>query len=223
MKFENYNDENSINEFHSKFEEQSTHISAINSLLVGEELSQSEVSSLKESKIVNDFLELPLNDVRESELKKIFAAAITIAEEKGLLDSIELKDKSPVAIASLVDDGLTRLKVGYQTANGVLDVIEASETLIDRYTARVITVVEKVIEKGIPIVFGFLTKSLVKVYPTAVTLVPFIAIAEKFLTDNAKKIARKGIEIISNTAKKAVRKVAETAQKVGKKLLTLFQ
>ncbi len=219
MKYETYNEESGVNEFHNEFENQITHISALNSLLTGEELVKEEISFIKDFKEVKDFLELPLNDPREADLKKLFAAALIKAEENGLLSELELSDKSPMAIASLVDESLTRLKISYQTGEGILDPIEAAEALIDRVAVRTISVVEKVIEKGVPLAVDGLCKMLIEAYPPAIAIVPLIKKAEKFVTEKAKQLAKKGIEQIAKSAKSAVRNLAENTKKVAQKVL----
>ena len=82
---------------------------AIKSLLLGQEIPLDQIPIIKEFSVMKEFLDLPMNDSKEVALKKIIAAAIVTAAEKGVLP-IPM-ETSPEAIASLVDEGLTRIKV----------------------------------------------------------------------------------------------------------------
>ena len=117
MYFEEYNEDYGRNEFGNQFEKEVTQMSALQSFLLGNELTEEEIPFIKEFKCVKDFLEIPLNDPREADLKKLFSTAIVTAIDKGVLP-FTINENSPLAIASLVDEGMTRLKVAYQTATG---------------------------------------------------------------------------------------------------------
>lgn len=164
MKFIAYNEDEGRNEFVSHVEGESRKYSALQSLLSGRKLEQEEVESLKEFKEVQQFLDSPVGDASEAKLKKVFAAAIIIANEQGTLP-FSIEDKSPIAIASAVDEGLNRVKFSYKLANEDLDAIEVADKLIDATVARVITVADKVIERGVPIVLNRVCDLISKVYP----------------------------------------------------------
>jgi hypothetical protein len=217
MNFEEYNEDYGRNEFGNQLEKDVTQMSALQSFLLGNELTKEEVPFIQEFKCVKDFLDLPLNDSKEADLKKLFATAITIACEKGVLP-FPMEDKSPLAIASIVDEGLTRLKVAYQTSIGTIDVIEAADALIDRLAVRVVVAVDKAIERGVPMLLDRLCGAMVSVFPQTASLVPVIKSLEKYITPIAKVTARKGIQVIADTAKVVVRKVADKAKQVAKKI-----
>ena len=180
MKFIAYNEDEGRNEFVSHVEGESRKYSALQSLLSGRKLDQEEVESLKEFKEVQQFLDSPVGDASEAKLKKVFAAAIIIANEQGTLP-FSINAKSPIAIASAVDEGLNRVKLSYKLANEDLDAIEVADKLIDATVARVITVADKVIERGVPVVLNRVCDVIVKVYPPASVFVPVIKNAEKFI------------------------------------------
>lgn len=71
------------------------------------------------------FLDTPFGDAVEAKFKKVFAAATIAANDKGTLP-FSLDDKSPISIASTIDEGLTRIKASYQLALEELDPIEAA-------------------------------------------------------------------------------------------------
>lgn len=217
MYFEEYNEDYGRNEFGNQFEKEVTQMSALQSFLLGNELKEEEVPLIQEFKCVKDFLNLPLNDPKEADLKKMFSTAITIAADKGALP-FTIEDKSPLAIASIVDEGLTRLKVAYQTSTGELDAIEAADALIDRLAVRAVVAADRAIEKGVPMLLDRLCGAMVGAFPQTASLVPVIKSMEKYITPIAKVAARKGIQVIANTAKAAVRKIADKAKQVAKKI-----
>ena len=165
MKFIAYNEDEGRNEFVSHVEGESRKYSALQSLLSGRKLEQEEVESLKEFKVVQQFLDSPVGDASEAKLKKVFA-----------------------------------------------------DKLIDATVARVITVADKVIERGVPVVLNRVCDLISKVYPPATVFVPVIKSAEKFIVTAAKVAVRKGMKYVAEGAKTVVRSVAKGLVKVGKKL-----
>lgn len=217
MKFEEYNEDYGRDEFRSNLGSDINKMTALQSMLLGEELDEKETSLIREFKCVKDFLDAPMNSPQEQHLKKIFSAAIISAVERGVLP-FELPDKSPAAIANIVDEGLTRLKVSYQTATGQLDPIEAVDVLIDRVAARTATVLDRVIEKGMPVVLNKVCQALAWVFPPAVCLVPVIKRMEVYVTHAVKQVCRAGIKLVAQGAKSVVRKVAAGIKNLGRKV-----
>lgn len=144
MEFTSFNNDYGRSEFGNNFDGNLNKINALKSLLLGHELGAADINQLKEFKIVKEFLDLPFNDKREVILKKLFAVAVNIAI-KNKTFPIELKDTSSVAIASMIDEGLNRVKVAYLSSVGQMDVIEAADVLIDRAAARTVAVLEKAV------------------------------------------------------------------------------
>ena len=217
MKFAEYNEDYGRNEFGNQFEKEATQMTALQSLLTGNELSAEELPLIREFKTVQEFLDLPVNDKKEAILKKLFTSSIILAKNKGVLP-FNVPD-SPVGIASAVDEGLTRLKVAYQTATGVLDSIEATDVLIDRLAVRTITVMDKVIEKGVPVVLDKLCMVMTTIYPPSKTLVPIIKSAERYITVATKVVVRKGIYTLAKAAKPIVQRTVTKVKSVARKLL----
>ena len=217
MKYTEYNEDAGRNEFGAHLESESRKYSALQSLLAGKLLEKDEIESLREFKFVQQFLDSPIGDASEAKLKKTFAAAIIIANEQGTLP-FSINAKSPIAIASAVDEGLNRVKLSYKLANEDLDAIEVADKLIDATVARVITVADKVIERGVPVVLNRVCDLISKVYPPASVFVPVIKNAEKFIVPAAKAAVRKGLNYVAEGAKTVVRSVAKGLVKAGKKL-----
>ena len=220
MKFAEYNEDYGRNEFGNQFEKEATQMTALQSLLTGNELSAEERPLIREFKTVQEFLDLPVNDKKEAVLKKMFTSSIILAKEKDVLP-FNVPD-SPVEIACAVDEGLTRLKVAYQTTTGVLDSIEATDVLIDRVAVRAITVMDKVIEKGVPVVLDKLCMVMTKVYPPAKAIVPVIKSAERYITVATKVVVRKGIYTLAKAAKPIVQRTVAKVKSVARKVLNFL-
>lgn len=221
MKFAEYNEDYGRNEFGNQFEREATQMTALQSLLLGNELTAEELPLIREFKCVKEFLDLPINDKKEAILKKLFATSIVIAKSKGLLP-FEVPE-SPEAIASVVDESLTQMKVAYKTATGELDSIEAVDVLIDHVAVRAVAIADKVIEKGMPIILDKLCMVMTKVYPPAITVVPVIKHAERYITVATKVIVRKGIRTLAQAAKPIVKQVATKVKSVARKVLNFLK
>ena len=216
MKFIAYNEAEGRNEFGTHIEGESRKYSALQSLLSGCELEKEEVESLKEFKVIQQFLDSPVGDASEAKLKKVFVAAIITANEQGTLP-FSIEDKSPIAIASAIDEGLNRVKLSYKLAKEELDVIEVADMLIDATVARVVTVADKVIEKGVPVVLDKLCKVIARVYPPATVFVPVIKATEKYIVPIAKMAVRKGLSVVAEGAKSFIRSTVKTLKNGVKK------
>lgn len=221
MKFAEYNEDYGRNEFGNQFEREATQMTALQSLLLGNELTAEELPLIREFKCVKEFLDLPINDKKEAILKKLFATSIVIAKSKGLLP-FEVPE-SPEAIASVVDESLTQMKVAYKTATGELDSIEAVDVLVDHVTVRAVAIADKVIERGIPVVLDKLCMVMTKVYPPAITVVPVIKHAERYITVATKVVVRKGIPILAQAGKPIVKQVATKVKSVARKMLNFLK
>ncbi len=221
MKFAEYNEDYGRNEFGNQFEREATQMTALQSLLLGNELTAEELPLIREFKCVKEFLDLPINDKKEAILKKLFATSIVIAKSKGLLP-FEVPE-SPEAIASVVDESLTQMKVAYKTATGELDSIEAVDVLVDRVAVRAVAIADKVIEKGIPVILDKLCMVMTKVYPPAKAVVPVIKRAERYITVATKEVVRKGIRTLAQAAKPIVKQVAAKVKSIATKVLNLLK
>lgn len=146
----------------------------------------------------------------------MFAAAIITANEQGTLP-FPIEDKSPITIASAIDEGLNRVKLSYKLTKEELDVIEVADMLIDATVARVVTVADKVIERGVPVVLDNLCKVIARVYPPATVFVPVIKAAEKYIVPIAKMAVRKGLSVVAEGAKSFIRSTVKTLKNGVKK------
>ena len=168
-------------------------MTALQTLLSGKDLSKEEVPLIKEFKTVQEFLNLPMGDKKEVVLKKAFATAVTIAKDKGVLP---FEVNSSEQIASLVDDGLTRMKVAYQTATGKMDAYQAVDALVDRVAVRAVGIADRA------------------------ALVPFVKASEKYIAPVAKAAVRAGVAVVAKVAKPILKKAVDTAKAIGKKIMS---
>lgn len=216
MKFENYDEGKFQSQYHSEIVE----ISALQSLILGKELNDKETEFIRESKCVKEFLDLPLNDPQEGKLKKIYSTAIVTALDKGTLPFTVEKD--PVAIASTIDEGLTRIKVAYKIDQGDITFQEATDYIVDKVAARTIALSEKIIEKGVPIVLDAACVALTNICPPAAAIVPIIKLSEKYITPVVKEVVRKGINILAEGAKEIVSSAIEGVKTIGETIKDVF-
>lgn len=212
MKFENYDED----KFQSQYQREIVEISALQSLILGEELNDKQTEFIRESKCVKEFLDLPLNAPQEGKLKKIYSTAIVTALDKGTLPFTVEKD--PVAIASTIDEGLTRIKVAYKIDQGDITFQEATDYIVDKVAARTIALSEKIIEKGVPIVLDAACVALTTICPPAVAIVPIIKSSEKYITPVVKEVVHKGINELAEGAKTVIKKGIEIAKGKGRKI-----
>lgn len=221
MEFASFNSDYGRSEFGNNFDANINKINALKSLLLGHELGTESINQLKEFKIVKEFLDLPFNDKREVVLKKLFAVAVNVAI-KNKTFPIEMKDTSSAAIASMIDEGLNRLKVAYLSSIGNMDVIEAAEALIDRTAARAVAVIEKAVDKAGPLIIDKVCSAIEAAFPKTKPIMAIVRASEKIIIEKAKVIIRKGIEILASSAKVIVKQNAPLLEKVSQKVKSLI-
>ena len=221
MEFTSFNSEYGRSEFGTNFDGNINKINALKSLLLGHELGVDNINQLKEFKIVKEFLDLPFNDKREVILKKLFAVAVNVAI-KNKAFPIEMKDTSPSAIASMIDEGLNRVKIAYLSSMGKMDVIEAAEALIDRTAVRVVAVIEKAVDKAGPLIIGKVCSVVEAAYPQTRPVMAIVRASEKVIIEKTKVVIRKGIEILASSAKAIVKQNAPLLNKISQKVKSLI-
>lgn len=190
--------------------------SSIISMILGKKLDTIEsITSKKESSFLTTYLDAPLLTTTDTSVKKAMAVAAAIAKKRNIEG---INAKSPMELASGVDDGVSRMKVAYQVGKGLLNSTTAAEEIIDRTAARVVSFTDKVIEKGVPIVAEKVITAISRVCPPATVIAPVIRAAVPFVSNIAKKVVRKGVEVVATVAKSIVKSVVKTAKKIGSKI-----
>ena len=175
---------------------------------------------LKESPSIQKFLDLPINDPQESVLKKLFAKAIIVADEKAMLPFHLPPAMTAESIASTIDESLTRIKTAYLVDEGQMNPVKATETLVDHMAAKTMVAAENLVEVGMPKLIDVACNMMVSAFPETVVLVPFIKAVEPKLTPIVKEAVKSGISylgnMVKNVAKKSVSYVMEKAKQLIK-------
>lgn len=192
-------------------------LSAVQSLIAGEAMNDESIDSLREFKCVQDFLDMPFNDPREGDLKKVFAGAISAASEMGILP-FEMDYDSAESLASAVDDGLTRIKFAYQLGTGKLNVEQVADMLVDHYAAKAIALADYAIDYGANAIATAVTSALAFVYPPAAALDPVIRTGMAIVGNKAKTFVRKAALYVTSAAKKVVHGAIRTVKSIGKSM-----
>lgn len=125
-------------------------MAALQSLVLGKELTDEEVKTITEFECIKKFLDSPDNSKEECDLKKLFVEAIIAGIETGTLPIDIPADATPESIVSIVDEGLTQIKVAYKLENGQYeDIYEAEEVIIDHRAARNVAFMDLAVRKAI--------------------------------------------------------------------------
>ena len=230
-----------------KIEEVTPLLSAIKSLAFGKALNEEKTQTVREFKSMQDYLDSPLNTPAENQLKKIFAAAVVVAHQKGILKLPEGYAHAE-SVASIVDEGLTRIKTAYQIAEGKINPIDADAAINDRLAIRttatvdvvvnkltqkaseyvniaeqkVMSVSDKLVKMGIGRLSDVVCAAAVKVFPPAAVVVPYVKRFVTFITPVAQRVVRKGIKMVADFARTTIKKVASTAKTLAKKVINFF-
>lgn len=216
MKYEAFSED--VNLFLNENEEKMNIISAIEAVLLGN-INADTIPSIKEFKCISEFLKSPLNAPNELPLKKIFATAVIAANRAGALP-FQIPE-SPEEIASMIDDGLTRLKVAYKQQIGEFDIYETADTLVDKMAARTITIAETAVEVGIPIVAKKLSTVMYS-NPYTAPLAPIVEYVLPYVAEPVKKIVCNGIKIVAEDTKSTIHKAIDFVKEKGEEIATTF-
>lgn len=186
-----------------------TNNTTLQSVLLEGNVSIDNVKQFASSKVLREFLDAPVGSEKDTQVKKLMATAIHIANQNDCLP-FEVPSSDPIEIAKLVDEGLTRVKVAYQSGCGLLDPIEVADVLIDKAAARVVALVDHAFESGM--VNQALTKGSVALLtflkvPNAQAYAPVISNVISRVERPIQNFIKKGINYIAQSAKTTVSKV----------------
>lgn len=184
----------------------------LQSVLGEDSLVPSVVENLIGKETFQDFLTSPVGSIKDTQIKKLMATAISIAQKNDCLPFL-LPSTDPIEIAKLVDEGLTRVKVAYQSGIGILDPIEVVDTLIDKSAARVVALVDHAFESGM--VNQMLTQGVVSIMtvlqiPNAQAYAPIISNVISRVEKPAQNFIKNGISKIAQSAKNIVHKAVSS-------------
>jgi len=217
----------SLNNYGGAIDQSIRKATAIQSLVLGKELTEEEVENIKEYKCIQDFLDAPINSPVETDMKKLFAQAIVVGSEKGVLPFNLPADVTAETIVSVVDEGLTRMKTAYQLGRGLIeDVFEADEILMEHLAVRVTTFSEMAIDhvaEGIHASADLLLDksdtiitAIEAAYPPIQPVAEFCRLVVNTTKPAIREIVHLGIDKVAQVAKNVVKSAVE-------KLPGLFQ
>ena len=169
---------------------------------------------------MQEFLDASLVGDKDTAMKKLFAAGITLANDAGVLP-FDLPDSSPEGIASVVDDSLTRVKVAYKVATGEIPLEEAADTLIDAAAARVTAIADNVIDT-VATNTDLICDAISVAFPPAAEVIqvakPIIKHVVTRVAPKVKEAIHAGINKVSQMAKEAARPIIAKAREIGVKV-----
>lgn len=192
-------------------------ISAAVSVELGElEVLGEDLNENSHSEWLQPLIEEKLTPEETTDRKRTIATAIIKGMREGAIDPT----MSAPDIASLIDEGVTRMIVARQVATGQMDSVEAMDVFIDHAAARVVAISDDIITK---VENGALEKSdviadtlvdrgaialkvLAASWPPTRVLVPFIDSVAQYIKPGVRTIVKKGISIVANTARTIVKK-----------------
>lgn len=182
---------------------------------------------LPDFKGTKEFIDCPFGSPEEDNMKKLFAKAMVMAQEQGVLPpALACLPKDPVAIASLVDESLTRIKTAAMADAEKLYPEEALNVIIDRTAARMKVASDILVAKGISTATEAAIQAVSYVFPPVQMVAPAIRTFTQQCVPTVQKAVRKGIDLVASTAKKVVKKIGvraiEKAQKVGRAVLSFL-
>ena len=178
---------------------------------------------LPHSEWLQPFLESPINSLNEAEYRKTMAVAVVKAMSTRALPKMDA-----VGVASLVDEGMTRLKTAYQIEEGEIDVFKATDILIDHAVIRTASVVESVVDQAeealhqaapeavsatIDHAATAISIGLASIYPPAAIVEPLIRGAAEYIKPHAVKSVQKGITKVAESTRRFIRETAPKAEK----------
>ena len=156
---------------------------------------------------VQEFLDAPLVGDKDSALKKLFAAGIALTKDSGVLP-FDMPDSSPKAIASFVDNSLTKVKVAYKAAKGEIPAEEMVDKLVDHATARTIAITNAVID-NVEATVDVICDALSVAFPPAALAIqiskPILKYVLTLVAPKVKEAIPAGIDKLSKLAKEAAR------------------
>lgn len=166
--------------------------------------------------IFNHYLASDFGSGQDSDMKKLFSAAVAVAADKGVLP-FDLPDKNGTTIASLVDLGLNRTKALLWEGSGIKDPVEIADALIDYEAARLTAVVNQALgtESGKELVAEAVSNAIVSMFPPIASSKPVIKSVVKYCAEPVRQVINSAIPKVAQYAKNAARQlIAKTKQTV---------
>lgn len=196
----------------------SKYVTLESALFEGEEYADDEQAT--PLGCMQEFLDASLTGDKDTAMKKLFAAGLVFANDKGVLP-FELSDTSPEGIAAIVDDSLTRAKVAYKVATGEIPAEEVADCLIDNAAARVMALADNVLdnpEASIEAVCDAISVAFPQVAEAVQMAKPIIKPFATRAAPKVKEAVHEGINKIAQYAKEAARPIIAKTREIGAKV-----
>lgn len=188
------------------------------------------IPTIKESPVIKSYIDGPLTG--NTTVKKLAAAALTIANEKGYVKLPE-KYSNPKSIAAIADKGVETVKLAHDVATGKVNADYVADYAVKKGAAMLKTVANGFIDKGVAVAATAVTTAITAVCPPAAVIAPVVVAGVKFVGEKVKQEVDKGIDKIAEAVKPVVRKAVETVKtvaiktyntvkKIGRKVLSWF-
>lgn len=161
---------------------------------------------------VNEFFNSPLHSEDDVKIKKLYAAALSMATAKGFIPKIPAE-----TIAIIADFASTNNKAQYQYAAGKIDMETMAEAIADKAATIVVTVARAVIrpvviEKGLNVCIDLIAKK----FPAANVLKEYTPQLSKW----AATTVQSAITKVAPMVKAAIKNTIITVTKAASRLMT---
>ena len=186
----------------------------VNTRICADSMDVSNVPTIMESPVMQTYIDGNLTG--NTVAKKLTAAAITVANEKGYI-SLPEKYADQRSIASIADKTVETVKLAHDVATGKLDADYVADYTIKKGAGVLKTIVGGFVKKGAAIAAHAITTAVVSVFPPAVVIAPAIHAATQFVGHKVKQVISKGINKIAEAVKPVVRRAVETVKNVAVK------
>lgn len=189
----------------SKFSENGKVINDIDSMEYTEFATVEEVPST-ENKTIKEYLDSEMGSHKEVETKKLMALASVMSGD----------DRSAIQIAADVDAGVTATKVAYKVGTGELDVLEATDIIIDKSATKLNAFLQHTLNAEV--IGEVAGEAVALVFPPAQFVKPYVKAVVKRCVPVVKTAISYGIKSLATKAKSVVRSGANWVTRKVKKL-----
>lgn len=201
---------------YDSFQKSACTYESVNDIMLAQNAAEIvEAETISESPVVQDYIDGPLTG--NTAAKKLFAAAISIANDKGYI-SLPEKYSNPQSVAAIADKAVETIKLAHDVATGVMDEDEVIDYGVKKAASWAKTAVDHLIDKGTPIVADRVTDAIVSVFPPFEVARPKVHEVAHFVAPKVKQFVHKGIDKIAEVAKPIIKETVKTVKTVAKKI-----
>lgn len=189
----------------SKYSENGQIITGIDSMDFAHSWS-AEKEPTEDNKTIKEYLDSEMGSEQETETKKLMALTSILSGD----------ERSPMEIAADVDMGVTYTKAAYKVGTGELDVLEATDIVIDKAATRLNAFLQQTLNPEI--VGEVVGEAVAFAFPPARFVKPVIKAVVKRCVPEVRRAISYGVKTVANAAKSVVRGSATWLSNKVKKL-----